>query len=217
MRSSYSSENDNIWVCARLRRLFRVLCLLALVVLGYDARAQEVNAKLVKRPGIGAVYSVAWSPDGKLLSAGTSIGVCLIEPRTLDVFKTLEGYGDAVYTTTFSPDSFLLASGDGDNTVRIWRVSDGRCIASLERHRGPVNSVAFSPDGSLIASGSRDGTIRLWEISGGRCVATLKGHGEAVSSVAFNADGSLVVSGSWDGTIGIWRIESGDVDSLSTR
>jgi len=61
-------------------------------------------------------------------------------------------------------DGQILASGSVDDTVRLWRVSDGFLLFTLQGHSGPVGGVAFSPDGRILASASSDGTIRLWGI-----------------------------------------------------
>lgn len=63
-----------------------------------------------------------------------------------------------------SPDGAMLALGSEDGTVRLWRVSDGTLLRTLERYTEPVYSVAFSPDGALLASGARDGTVWLWGV-----------------------------------------------------
>src|SRR5262249_58242566 len=56
-----------------------------------------------------------------------------------------------VYSVAFSPDGKTLASGSGDNRVRLWDVNTGRLIRSFAEHGGTVHSVAFSPDGKMIA------------------------------------------------------------------
>ena len=80
---------------------------------------------------------------------------------------TLRGHVNNVHAVTCSPDGSLLASGSGDGTIKLWRVSDGQEIRTLKRHDDRVSSVTFSPDGSMLASGSQDGTVRLWRVSNG--------------------------------------------------
>jgi len=69
-----------------------------------------------------------------------------------------------VNSVTFSPSGALLASGAYDDTVRLWRVSDGALMRTLEGHTSLVTDVVFLADGRLLASGSWDGTVRLWGV-----------------------------------------------------
>jgi hypothetical protein len=116
-----------------------------------------------------------------------------------------------VTSVAFSPDGSKIASGSVDNTIKLWRVSDGSLLRTLEGHTGPVTSVAFSPDGSKIASGGGDWTIKLWRVSDGELLRTLEGHTDAVASVAFSPDGSVIASGGgWnDKTIKLWLVSDG--------
>ena len=50
-----------------------------------------------------------------------------------------------------SPDGTRLASGGDDSTVRIWRVADGRQLATLTGGSDHVYAVAYSPDGQRLA------------------------------------------------------------------
>ena len=69
-----------------------------------------------------------------------------------------------------------ILSGSGDKTIKIWEISSGKCIKTLEGHNETVTSVSYSPDGKYISSGSLDKTIKIWEISRGECIRTLEGH-----------------------------------------
>jgi len=125
-----------------------------------------------------------------------------ITPSRLQVtphVRTLEGHKKAVNSVAFSPDGAIIASGAGggllwsnDNTVRLWRVSDGALLRTLEGHNKQVTDVAFSPDEVVLASGSRDMTVRLWQFLDGVLLRTLKWYEEEVTSVAFSPDGVII-------------------------
>jgi WD40 repeat protein len=113
----------------------------------------------------------------------------------------------------FSPDGQQLASGSGDNTIKIWDVTTGKVLNTLKGHESSVWSVEFSPDGKKLASGSEDKTIKIWDVTTGKVLNTLKGHEGSVWSVGFSPDGKQLASGSDDKTIILWDL---NLDNLVT-
>jgi WD40 repeat protein len=78
----------------------------------------------------GPVFRVRFSPDGKRLVAGSA-------DRTVRVFEegvprlTLDGHADWVHALALSPDGATIASGSWDGEVRLWRLADGKPVASF--------------------------------------------------------------------------------------
>jgi WD40 repeat protein/DNA-binding SARP family transcriptional activator len=175
----------------------------------------------------GSVNSVAFSPNGKLLAAGTEEGqIRLWRTRDGQSLLTLSGHTSRVGVVVFSPDGQTLASGSDDQTVRLWDVANvealgaGQSLKTLTGHTQPIWSVAFSPDGQTLASGSFDQTVCLWDVANahaldtGQSFKTLTGHTQPIWSVAFSPDGQTLASGGMDHTILLWNVHTGQ--SLKT-
>ncbi|MDM9385148.1 NB-ARC domain-containing protein [Chlorogloeopsis sp. ULAP01] len=171
------------------------------------------------------IFSVAFSPQGDYLASGShDQTVKLWSASTGECFRTFQGYTNQVLSVAFSPipptplhkggEGGILASGSHDHTVRLWDVSTGVVLKTIQGHTNWVYSVAFSPQGNLLVSGSGDRTIKLWDISTGQLLKTLQGHRAAVCSVAFSPDGQILVSGSEDNTIRLWDVSTYQVSKV---
>jgi len=90
----------------------------------------------------------------------------------------------------FSPDGKLLAAGDKDSTVRLWKVPGGKLEHKLTSRRGEVLFVAFAPGGKLLASSATDGTVRICDPVTGRELVQRE-TAWAINRIAFVRDDGL--------------------------
>ncbi|WWD18901.1 hypothetical protein CI109_103357 [Kwoniella shandongensis] len=173
------------------------------------------------------ITSVALSPDGKLVAAGSlDTMVRVWNVTTGQQVERLKGHKDSVYSVAFSPDGKCLVSGSLDRTLRIWDLGAtkreveslppgskdvqknlGTCQSTLNGHKDYVLSVAISPDGQWVVSGSKDRSIQFWHIATGQAQLMLQGHKNSVISIDLARSGGYLASGSGDCMARIWKYE----------
>lgn len=115
------------------------------------------------------------------------------------------------FATAFSAVNDLLAVGiDRDDHVKLWDLSSGREIATIDEAAHDLMCAAFSADSRLLATGGLSKEIRIWEVATGRLIQKLKGHSDAIFSVAFSPNSKLLISGGNDRTLRLWDVAGGD-------
>ncbi|KAL0412519.1 UNVERIFIED_CONTAM: protein JINGUBANG [Sesamum radiatum] len=119
---------------------------------------------------------------------------------------------DAVSCMSIDAEQGLLYSGSWDKTLKVWRISDFKCLESINAHDDALNSVVAAFDG-LVFTGSADGTVKAWmrELVGKRTkhmlVETLLKKEHAVTSLAVNHAAAALYAGSSDGLVSFWERE----------
>jgi len=138
--------------------------------------ADSVLAEAFDFPG-----SVALSPDGTALAAGTSTGqVWMWRAADRTPLMVVSAHSGAVWGVALAADGHLLASAGSDGVVRLWDTSSGRCVLTLREHSGIVRSVALSAAGRVLASGGTDGIVRVWDTTTGASLAAVQEHSGGV-------------------------------------
>lgn len=110
----------------------------------------------------GAVFSMTFSRDGKMLETSSEDGkVRLWSVPAWNLVQTLTGNLGPVHWAEFSPDGSLVASAGEDRTVRVWDVKTGVLLETLSEGTQPLLTVAFSPNGRYLAATSQN-EVHAW-------------------------------------------------------
>ncbi len=161
-----------------------------------------------------AVYSLAFSPDGKTVAAATRDGVQLWDAVTGKELQKLQateqGQRVPIYLAAFLPDSKTLATGSkGLSPVRLWDAATGKELVQFVADQTFDSScLALASDGKTLAAGSYSDDILLWDVSRGVEILKLKQRG--ARAIAFSPDGKTLASlGPGIGAIRLWELPSG--------
>jgi len=155
--------------------------------------------------------TTAISPSGKTLLAGgfnKIISAWDLEKKSLisSLFKHHSQYSHdgLIFSLVFSSDKKWVASGGGDNKIKLWDALTGRLERIFNGHSEAVSAIAISCDSQVLISGSVDKTIRLWNIKSSYSSDILSGHTQKITCLGI--DGEYLISGSLDTTIKIWHL-----------
>lgn len=103
----------------------------------------------------------------------------------------------------------ILYSSSLDKTVKVWRISDLKCLETIQAHTEPINAITVGDDGVLYTA-SDDATVRVWRrnfCSGNRphaLTVTLSAKYSPVKTLTLTPDGGLLYGGCTDGYIHYW-------------
>ena len=198
-----------------------VACLLS-VVCSSIGHAQGPEVKQLPAKSIAklsgfpdGVISVAYSPDGKYLAAGSYEELHLFDTEAYKLVKKVSVPAGDARSLAFHPTKPQLAVG----YYQDWAVYsipelDATVLPGLPL--GNVTGVAYSVDGKLLAGSTEGEKIHIVSTDDNKLIRSLTGHSYPIQGVAFSPDGTLLASVAGDenrvtrpGEVKLWSVSTG--------
>ncbi|MED6216685.1 hypothetical protein PIB30_010128 [Stylosanthes scabra] len=110
----------------------------------------------------------------------------------------------------------LIYSGSWDKTLKVWNLSDLKCLESIKAHDDAINGLVTCSRRGIVYSASADGKIKAWGMEKknsnnnkkmSHCSkGVLEGHKDvSLNSVVVSDDGKWVYGGGSDGYVMGWE------------
>ncbi|MBN1976780.1 MAG: PD40 domain-containing protein [Anaerolineae bacterium] len=157
--------------------------------------------------GEGTVSALAWSPDGKWMAMGGSLGIHLYDATTLQESRYVETRA-AIDDLAFSPDSHTLIAVNRRVAFSLWNVDTGRPFQAITETEA-VNTFRLSDDGRLLATGGYYG-VHVWDVASGHLVHTLGEESLWWNTITFSPDSRTVYAASSGSVAGVWDLSTGE-------
>lgn len=114
--------------------------------------------------------------------------------------RVLSGHQHSVRAIAAHGDT--LVSGSYDCTVKVWKISTGQTLHTLQGHTMKVYSVVLDPKRNRCISGAMDHMVKVWSLDDGSVLYNLEGHTSLVGLLAL--EDNFLVSAAADSTLRIW-------------
>jgi WD40 repeat protein len=186
---------------------------------GQEATQAWLDPKLATLQGQeGRLTFLAYSPDSKILAAGTGRDeVTLWDTTTgLERGRLVAKDDEWLLTVGWIDDGQRLVTGDVGGLLRYWSARTGLPTGVEVKTGSTAECFAVSGDGSVICRSNRSRTLLL-SSHDGQPIRDLEGTLPDVGSLAFSPDGRWLAGGSRHGAVAVWDVQTGKLRSRFDR
>ena len=131
-------------------------------------------------------------------------------------------HNSPILAMDFSKDERLLTSGDKAGNIKVWKISDGKCLREinieLSKNLASVTNVKLNPQSSKVFATCLDRSIKIFGLKSGQLLKELNGcHETYIQSFDFvkvKKDGGyivtddMVITCGYDGQTVLWQVNS---------
>jgi WD40 repeat protein len=122
-------------------------------------------------------------------------------------YPTLTLAGEMAVSSSNGRVALTWASGK----TRVWDISTGKSIATLEGSSTYEDVMALSPDGSLAAIAPSKGLVQMWNAATSKRMLGLGKSSANTTALAFGTDGKQLATGGSKGNIQFWSTQDGSL------
>jgi serine/threonine protein kinase/WD40 repeat protein len=184
-----------------------------LVLWNLDRRCAVAQFEI---PGGATSEGLALRSDGSSVAASvtTADGQGKVLVWDVESCRLRHQFAGKATALAFSDTGELLAAGDEDGRIRVWKLSTGQETAELSQGRNTIHCFSFarSPHRDaagtqawLLAAGDSGGSIVVWDLATQHPVSRCHGSAFNVYALAFSPDSTILAStGRGDSTTRLW-------------
>jgi WD40 repeat protein len=162
----------------------------------------------------GTIYSIAYSPDGRLLVTGNAGYRSLMQDASVVVWdaesgkrlRTWYGHAHVVRCVAISHDNRHVAVVNGYGHFHLYDITTGKEPRRFEIEN--PGQAAFTPDGQLLVT---DGIkVRRWELASGKELPAVTRSAKGGVGMAVAADGKTIATYTREGDVRIYNVDGSE-------
>jgi WD40 repeat protein/serine/threonine protein kinase len=108
----------------------------------------------------GRVPSLALSQDGETLLTCSDVWLHVWDVKSGDLIREIRGHTKEILSVCLSESGRYALSATGMGTMKVWEISTGQCLKSLQGHA----PISLSRDGQYAISCGAHGEFKLWSV-----------------------------------------------------
>jgi len=156
----------------------------------------------------GIIFSLGFSQNEEFLVTGSIDGeVCLWKWQENKLIFKCQAHKTIVESVIFSPDNLKIASSSRDRSIKIWDVSTGQCILSLDSpNKHLIKNLIFNQNGNKLFGYSNQQII-CWDLDTGNYRILIESQSR-ICSLTLSSQDDILILGCENGVVYIWDLNT---------